>query len=147
MANESSNDKNWNPFAPFTGMKMPNVDISKLMSIHQKNMETLSSANKVAAEITQSIAQLQAKFMRQAMDDMAIVMREAAGWMQNPSAAGEKLAGAQDLVKNAVDKVVSHNKNIGSSISESGEKVIQMFQKRMSDNWNEMTDMIQKASK
>jgi hypothetical protein len=118
------------------------MDGNVLMQQHRKNIEALTEANTMAAEVMKSISQLQTSFVKQAFDEMATYMRECTHNLQ-----------PTDLSKNAepmrkqADIMAEHSKNIASMLEQSNRGIYDVFHDRFQESVEEMQEAATTARK
>src|SRR3954468_24323841 len=75
----------------FSEMKMPAVpDMEALLAAHKRNMEALSSANRIALEGAQAVAKRHMEIMQQTMAELSETMRSLAEPSEGPQAKAAK---------------------------------------------------------
>jgi phasin family protein len=125
----------------FASMPLP-IDHDVLMQQHRKNIEALSAANTMAAEVMKSISQLQTKFIKQAFDDMASYMRACTQNLK-PTDLSQK---AEPLRKQ-VDRMTDHGKNVANLLAQSNRQIYNVFHSRFQEGVEDMKDTAGKPTR
>jgi hypothetical protein len=121
----------------FASMKSP-VDRDALMQQHRKNIEALTAANAMAAEVMKSIGSLQTKFIKQAFDEMACYMRECT---QNLKPAD--LSKKTEPLRKQVDLMTDHGKNIANILAQSNRQIYDVFHSRFQEGVEDMKEGVE----
>lgn len=123
-------------------MKVPQIDKDAILANHRKNLEALTEANRMAADVMQSISQLQSQYVKKTFDDfnkmfsMAIAKKSEDSFVKTAQQA-------KDGISNAVD----HTAKVANMISKSSKDIYDVIQKRMADHNNEWKNMSGKSPK
>ena len=123
----------------FADLKLPKVDMDAVMATQRKNIEALTSANKLAFEGMQAIARRQADVMRQMMEEMS-------GMISDMMAAGspeEKVARQAELAKQTFEKILSNMKELAEMLSKSNSEAATVINARISESLDELKAMAQ----
>ena len=123
----------------FADLKLPKVDMDAVMATQRKNIEALTSANKLAFEGMQAIARRQADVMRQMMEEMS-------GMISDMMAAGspeEKVARQAELAKQTFEKILSNMKELADMLSKSNSEAATVINARISESLDELKAMAQ----
>lgn len=125
----------------FSGMKLPSMpDMSALMQAHQKNIEALSSANRVALEGAQTVAKRHMEIMQQTMAELTDAMRGLAS-----AGAGEKAARQTELIKHAYERAVANAKELADLIQHSNAEALGLLNQRITEAMDEAKALLGKA--
>ena len=138
-----------NPFAnidftKFMGdFSVPAFDVEKMIAVQTKNVETLASANKLAAESVQAIFQRQTAIARESAEEMTAAFQEML-------AAGEpkdKMARQADLAREGVERGVANLKEITAAATKTNNQVFDILNKRFVESLNEAQSFAKPAKK
>lgn len=123
--------------------KLPMVDMREWMTISQKNIEAMTSANQVAAEGFQTLWRRQSEIAQRAMEEATSLMTEltAAGTPE------DKLARQIELVKNAYETALANAKELSELAAKSNEEATEVLAERVSDSLEEIKAVTKKATK
>jgi len=128
-------------FRAFASMQPP-IDRDIWMQQHRKNIEALTAANTMAAEVVKSISQLQTKFIKQAFDEMASYMRECSQTLK-PTDLSKK---AEPLRKQ-VDLMTDHSKNITDMLAQSNRQIYDVFHQHFQESVQDVKDKPNNSSR
>jgi phasin family protein len=125
------------------GFKLPMVDMREWMTISQKNIEAMTSANQVAAEGFQTLWRRQSEIAQRAMEEASSLMSEltAAGTPE------DKLARQIELVKSAYETAMANAKELTELAAKSNEEATEVLAERVSDSLEEIKAVTKKATK
>ena len=127
----------------FREMKMPAMlDMESIMAAHRKNMEVLSSANRVALEGAQTVAKRHMEILQQTMQEMTETMKD----LSSPETPQAKAAKQSELMKIAYERAVSHMKELADLIQRSNGEALGMLNARFTEAMDEVKALAGKAS-
>ncbi|HLD95033.1 MAG TPA: phasin family protein [Alphaproteobacteria bacterium] len=134
-----------NTFNPFAGMSMKNPFMEKedLMSGHRKNLESLTDAAKMAAEVTKSVAQLQGQFVKQLFGDMQ-------AWGKNLEELFSKEAKIENQasrMKDTFNQGMDHGMKLATIVRQGQKDIYDVFKKRMEENFSDFQNRGKEAMK
>lgn len=138
-----------NPFAGFDFSKfagdfsMPAVDVEKVIAAQTKNVETLTSANKLAAASAQEIFQRQTAIARESAEEMTAAFQEML-------AAGEpkdKMARQAELAREGIERGVANFKEFAAAATKANQQVFDMLNKRFVESLTEAQSLVKPAKK
>ncbi len=119
----------------FGDMKMPAMpDMGALMAAHQRNIEALTAANKVAMEGAQAFARRQAEIVQQSVAELTEAMKSFAG-MEAPQ---EKAAKQAELLKHTYERGVANLRELGDLISRSNSEAVELLNHRFTEAMEEV---------
>lgn len=122
----------------FADIKLPAApDMEALLAAHKRNMDTLTSANRIALEGAQAVAKRQMEIMQQTMAELGETMREAA------QAKGVNPA---ELLKHAYEQAVANISELSEMIRHSNGEALELLNKRFAEATEEMKVLTQKAA-
>lgn len=138
-----------NPFANFDFTKfagdinVPAFDVEKFIAAQTKNFETLSAANKLAAEGAQAIFQRQTVIAREGVEELTAVMQEML-------AAGEpkdKVARQAELTKEGFERSVANFKELTAAATKTNSEVFDLLNKRFVESLAEVKGFVKAPKK
>jgi phasin family protein len=138
-----------NPFAGFDFTKfmgdfnVPAFDVEKVIAAQTKNVETLTNANKLAAESVQAIFQRQTAIARESAEEMTAAFQEML-------AAGEpkdKLARQADLTRDGIERGVANFKELTAAATKTNKQVFDILNKRFVESLDEAQGFAKPAKK
>ncbi len=122
--------------------KVPGVDTKALIESQRKNVEAMTTANRVALEGLQAIAQRQAEILRQAMEETTKVVRELA----QPGQPAEKIAGQAALVKEAYELSLANMRELTEMSSKSNAEAADVLTHRFSASLEELKGALKQVN-
>ncbi|MBY0272668.1 MAG: phasin family protein [Alphaproteobacteria bacterium] len=127
-------------FNAFKQFKVPGVDMEALAASHQKNMELLASTQRKAVESTNSIVELQNKYLKNAFDQWNEQLKHNC----TKTSFEEKTACHAQATKEMSDKALEHMKEINTIIVKSNEKILDSIQKHFQESFNDSLNLVKK---
>ena len=131
----------FNQFNPFKQFKFPGVDAGTLLSSAQKNMELIAKAQQLAADSTKSIIDRQNEYCKDAFDQW----NEHLKFCCSKAPLEEKTAHHADISKKAIDKTVTHLRDVNSIIAKTHEKIVESVQNRLKESIDESLNLAKKG--
>lgn len=162
MANEPKWPPGWNP-ASWSGGNIPGADEFKklleglklptalpgvpgaeaLMHAHQRNMEALSAANRIALEGAQAVAKRHMEIMQQTMAELTETLRALASG-EGPQ---EKAARQAEMLKAAYERAVANTQELGDLIQRANGEALGALNQRVTEAIDEMKTLLKAAPK
>lgn len=127
----------------FEQYKMPGIEVEKLVDAQRKNIEAITSANRVAFEGMQAIMQRQGEILRQSMS-------EASAVMQDMAAAGtpeDRMAKQAEVLKKAFETALANVKELAEMGAKSNTEAMETINKRVTESLDEVRDAVSAAAK
>ena len=125
----------------FAQLKWPVLpDMEAFLAAHRRNMETLSSANRVALEGAQAVARRHMEIMQQSMAELTKTMQALAA-AEGPQAKAAKQA---ELLKRGYERAVANMKELSDLIQRSNGEAIELLNKRFSEAMDEIKAVVEK---
>lgn len=120
-------------------IKVPGFDTEALMQSQQKNIEALTTANKVALEGIQAVIRRQSEIMQQTLDEVSQAMT-------NIGDSGGDIQGAAakqvDQAKAAFEKALSNARELAEMSAKSNAEAADAINARFTESMDELKDMI-----
>lgn len=143
MANKSGNPFDFD-ISKFVGeFKIPGLDVEAAVAAQRKNIEALTTANKLAMDSMQATYRRQVELMQE-------VLKEAQAAAADLGASGplpEKAAKQTELVKDAFERCTTHSREISEMLARSNKEIADLMQARFNETLNEVKAAFEKASK
>jgi phasin family protein len=140
----TANPFNGFDFSKFVGdFSMPALDVDKIVAAQTKNIETLTSANKLAAESAQQIFQRQTAIARENAEEITAVFQEML-------AAGEpkdKMARQAELAREGIERGFANFKELATAATETNKPVFELLNKRFVESLTEAQAFVKAAKK
>ena len=124
----------------FAEMKLPTVDMDSVMAAQRKNIEALTSANKLAFEGMQAVARRQADVMRQMMEEMSGMISD----MMTTGSPEEKVARQAEMAKKTFERILANMKELAEMLSKSNSEAANVINGRISESLEELKAMAKK---
>ena len=122
-------------------MKLPALpDTEALMRAHQRNLEAVSAANRIALEGAQAVAKRHIEIMQQTMTELTATLTSLA----DTSAPQDKAARQADLLKSAYEKAVANSRELGDLIQRANGEALDTLNARVSAAIEELSSLMGK---
>ncbi|HTU56135.1 MAG TPA: phasin family protein [Acetobacteraceae bacterium] len=126
----------------FANLKMPSLgDVEPLLRAHQRNMEALAAANRVALEGAQAYAKRHMEIVQQSLSELTQSLQTLA----QPGSPQAKAAAQVELIKHAYEHTVSNMKELGDLIQRSNNEAIQLLNHRFAEAMDDIKTMMAKV--
>jgi phasin family protein len=126
----------------FADMKLPAMpDMEAFVSASRRNMETLTSANRVALEGAQAVARRHMEIVQQNMADLT----EAVRAMSSVEAPQAKAAKQAELLKQTYERAIANMKEIGDLITQSTGEAVKLLNTRFAEAMDEVKALADKS--
>lgn len=125
----------------FGEFKLPQVDVEALVAAQRKNIETLSTANKLALEGMQAVAKRNMEIMQQSLADMTDAMK-AIATAEAPQAKAAKQA---ELLKSTYEKAMQNIRELQDMIQKMSGDTLGVLNRRVGEALDEVKAMMEKA--
>ncbi|MCX7371395.1 MAG: phasin family protein [Alphaproteobacteria bacterium] len=123
----------------FAEMKLPAMpDMSAITEAHKRNIEALTTANRLAMEGAQAVARRNMEIMQQALGEMNETIR-AFTTEQTPQA---KAARQAELMKSAYEQAMINMREISDLIQKSNTEAMDVLNSRVSTALDEMRGLM-----
>lgn len=145
-------DKFWPPAVSWPGaeefqkmlgdLKLPAAPGAEaLMRAHQRNIEALSAANRIALEGAQAVARRHMEIMQQTMAELTETMKAMAG----ATAPQDKAAKQAELMKSAYERAVANTRELGELIQKANGEAIGALNQRVAEAMDEVRDLVKQT--
>lgn len=117
--------------------KLPGVDMDAIVATQRKNVEALTSANRVAFEGMQAVAKRQAEILQETMN-------EASKALDSLSKAGsptEAAARQAELAKDAFERALANARELAEMIAKAQQEATSTINGRIAESLEEFKDM------
>ena len=126
----------------FDGLRMPAMpDMDLMLGAYRRNLEALSTANRVALEGAQQIARRNMEIMQQTMGEMTDAMRGLSAAESPQDRAGKQA----EMLKTAYERAVGHMKELADLIQRSNGEALDVLNQRFAEAMNEARTMVDKS--
>lgn len=136
-------EKNMPPFMEeglntFKKFKYPGIDMEALQACSQKNMELISTAQKIATETTQSVMELQNQYIKSTFEQWNEHMKQ--GLSKAPLA--DKMAYPSEAAQAMMANTIKHAQAVNSVITKSNEILLESIQQRFQEGLDESINLL-----
>lgn len=115
-------------------MKIPSVDVQRIVDHHRKNLEALAASGKAAAEGATAVAAKQREILEAALKDV----QDAAKGYKVPGTAQEMMAAQSDFAKKAMEAAVKNTRDMAELVQKSNAEAVRVIQDRMRESFEEI---------
>ncbi|TPG57199.1 phasin family protein [Roseomonas nepalensis] len=129
------------PMRMLAEMKVPMVDVQALAAAQRRNLEALSTANRVALEGAQAIARRHMEILQQSMTEMTDAVRGVSSAGNDPSTRAAQQA---EMVKATYERAVGNMKELADLIQKSNAEALTVLNRRFSEAMDEVRGMVTK---
>jgi len=122
--------------------RMPAMpDMDALAAAQRRNIEALSTANRVALEGAQAVARRHMEIMQNSVAEMTEAMKA----FSNADAPQDKAAKQAALAKSTYEKAVANLQEIADLIQKSNNEALSVLNKRFAEAMDEVKGMVGKG--
>ncbi|MDP3895105.1 MAG: TIGR01841 family phasin [Mesorhizobium sp.] len=117
-------------------LKMPNVDVEKIVEHHRKNLETLEKTAKAATAGASSVLAKQREILQE-------TLREVTDMAQNFRAPGnpqDLMAKQADFAKRSFETAIKNASEMAEVVRQSSTETIEILRNRIKEAMEEMRD-------
>ena len=124
----------------FTSMKMPAMpDFQAFADAQKRNLEALTTANKLAMEGAQAVGRRNMEIMQQVMSEMTQAVQSMTALEGSPNA---KAAQQAELMKAAYERAVANMQEIAELIQKSNGEAVNVLNRRFAEALEEVKGMV-----
>lgn len=116
--------------------KLPNVDLDSVVASQKKNVEALTSANRVAFEGLQAVARRQAEILQETMNEASKAVDALAKAGSPPEIAAKQA----ELTKSAFERALSNMRELAELVAKSNQDATNTVNARISASLDEIKD-------
>jgi phasin family protein len=136
-------NNNFNPeemMRAFTSMKMPGLpDFQAFADAQKRNLEALTTANKLAMEGAQAVGRRNMEIIQQVMSEMTQAMQSLGTVEGSPNA---KAAQQAELMKTAYERAVANMQEIAELIQKSNGEAVSVLNRRFAEALEEVKSLV-----
>ena len=134
---------NFNPeemMRAFTSMKMPGLpDFQAFADAQKRNLEALTTANKLAMEGAQAVGRRNMEIIQQVMAEMTQAMQSLSAADGSPNA---KAAHQAEMMKAAYERAVANMQEIAELIQKSNGEAVGVLNRRFAEALEEVKSLV-----
>jgi phasin family protein len=117
--------------------KLPGVDMDSLVASQKKNLEALTSANRVAVEGLQAVAKRQAEILQETMNETSKAV-DALSKAGSPQDIAAKQA---ELAKGAFERALSNMRELAEMVTKANREATDTVNARITATLDEVKDL------
>jgi phasin family protein len=126
----------------FSGLKLPPVpDSEALLLAHRRNVEALSTANRIALEGAQAVAKRHMEIMQQTMSELTEQIR-ALSTAESPAAKASRQA---ELLKQSYERAAANTKELTDLIQRANADAVGALNHRFTEAMDEVKQLAAKS--
>jgi phasin family protein len=126
----------------FADFRLKPFDVEAVWAAQRRNLEALSQANQLAVEGVHAVVKRQIEMTQQSFDDLSTLVRE----MTQPASTEDRIAKQTEYTKKAIDKGLSHGREIAMMATKTGTEAAEVLQKRTTESIDELKAFACKAA-
>ncbi len=134
------------PAADFTKLmgdfKVPGLDMQSFMVAQRRNMEALTSANKLALEGIQALFKRQMEIIREAIEENSAAANE----LNSAGTPQEKAVKQTEFAKHYYERALANSRELAEMAAKSNAEAFELLNKRFAAALDEMKVNISKAN-
>jgi phasin family protein len=117
--------------------KLPGVDLDSLIASQKKNVEALTSANKVAFEGLQAVAKRQTEILQETMNEAS----KAIDVLAKAGSPQEVAAKQAELAKDAFERALANMRELAEMVAKANQEATNTINTRISATLDEIKEM------
>ena len=121
-------------------LKLPQVDVAKIMEHHQKNLEAMTKSWQAMASGATEIAKKQRALFEDAVKDVSEMVKE----YKPGGNAQEIMAKQTEFAKKAMEAAIANTRDIAELAQKSGAEAFKIVQDRMQESYEEIRASVEK---
>jgi len=121
-------------------LKIPTVDMTKVMEHHQKNLEAMTRSWQAMATGATEVAHRQRAIFEEALKDISAMAQE-----YKPGGDPQQIMAKQtEFVQKAVEAAIANTRDIAELVQKSSTEALQIVQDRMKESYEEIRASLEK---
>lgn len=117
--------------------KLPGVDVDSIVASQKKNLEALTSANRVAIEGMQAVVKRQAEILQQTMNEAS----KAVDALSKAGSPPDVAAKQAELTKDAFERALANMRELAEMVTKSNQEATSTINSRISASLDEMKEV------
>ncbi len=117
--------------------RLPGLNIESVVESQKKNLEALTSANRVAFEGLQAVAKRQAEILQETMNEASKAVDSVAKAGSPPEMAAKQL----EIAKQAFDKAIGNMRELAEMVAKANEAAASTVNTRISATLDEIKEL------
>jgi len=123
-------------------LKVPSLDMSKIMEHHQKNLDAMTRSWQAMAGGANEIAKKQREIFEAAVKDVTAMVQE----YKPGGNAQEVLTKQAEFAKKAMEAAIANTRDIAELVQKSSTEAFKIVQERMKESYDEIRASVEKKS-
>jgi len=123
-------------------LKIPSLDMSKIMEHHQKNLEAMTKSWQAMASGATEIASKQRAIFEEAVKDVTTMVQE----YKPGGSPQDVLAKQTEFAKKAMEAAIANTRDIAELVQKSSTEAFKIVQDRMKESYEEIKASVEKKS-
>lgn len=141
MAKKPENDTFIDMFKAFgQDLKMPQVDVDKIIEHHRKNLETLEKTTKAATSGASSLLAKQREMLQETLREVT----DMAQSYRTPGNPQEMMARQADFARRSFETAVKNASEMAEVVRQSSTETIEILRARIKEAMDEVRDGVEK---
>ena len=121
-------------------LKLPQVDVAKIMQHHQKNLDAMTRSWQAMASGATEVANKQRAIFEEAVKDVTAMAKE-----YKPGGSPQEIIAKQsEFAKKAMEAAIANTRDIAELAQKSGSEAITIIQGRMKESYEEIKSTLEK---
>ncbi len=121
-------------------LKIPTVDMSKVMEHHQKNLEAMTRSWQAMATGATEVAQKQRAIFEEALKEVGAMAQE-----YKPGGNPQEIMAKQtEFAKKALEAAIANTRDIAELVQKSSTEAFKIVQDRMKESYEEIRSSVEK---
>ena len=117
--------------------KLPGVDVDSIVASQKKNLEALTSANRVAFEGLQAVAKRQAEILQETMNEAS----KAVDSLSKAGSPPDMAAKQAELAKDAFERALGNMKELAEMVTKANQEATSTINSRISATLDEIKEL------
>jgi phasin family protein len=118
--------------------KLPGVDVDAVVANQRKNVEALTSANRVALEGMQAVIKRQVEIVQETMNEASKAFDSVSKAGSPPEAAAKQA----ELAKDAFERALSNGRELAEMVSKAQQEATSAINTRIAESLDEFKDVV-----
>jgi phasin family protein len=121
-------------------LKIPSLDMSKIMEHHQKNLEAMTKSWQAMASGATEIANKQRAIFEEAVKDVTAMVQQ-----YKPGGSPQEIMAKQtEFAKKAMEAAIANTRDIAELVQKSSTEAFKVVQDRMKESYEEIKASVEK---
>ena len=121
-------------------LKVPSLDMSKIMEHHQKNLEAMTRSWQAVAGGATEVAKKQREIFDEAVKEVTAMVQQ----YKPPGNPQEIMAKQAEFAKKAMEAAITNTRDIAELVQKSSTEAFKIVQDRMKESYEEIRTSVEK---